>query len=152
MSADYDFDLGTLSFPVTTRSDEAQRWFDRGLAWCYAFAHEEAVRCFRRAAEHDPDCAMAWWGVAIRVRTLLQQAVGEVRPGRPGAHAAHRPGCRPSLARPDRRRLAPIERALVEAIARRYPSSEPGDFARWNDDYAAAMREAYRSHPDDPDL
>ena len=47
---------------------------------------------------------------------------------------------------------SPVERALVEALARRYPSSEPGDFDRWNDDYADAMREAHRSFPGDPDV
>ena len=43
----YDYDPGTFSRAVSTRSAEAQRWFDRGLAWCYAFGHEEAGRCFR---------------------------------------------------------------------------------------------------------
>lgn len=64
MSADCDFDLGTGSFRISTQSAETQAWFDRGLIWCYAFAHEEAVHCFRRATGHDPDCAMAWWGIA----------------------------------------------------------------------------------------
>ena len=31
----------------------------------YAFNHDEAIRSFRRAAELDPECAMAWWGVSI---------------------------------------------------------------------------------------
>ena len=47
----YDYDLGTFSRTVSTRSAEAQHWFDRGLVWCYAFGHEETVRCFRRAAD-----------------------------------------------------------------------------------------------------
>ena len=46
-----------------------------------------------------------------------------------------------------------VERALVEAIARRYPSSEGvREFQRWTDDYAAAMREVHRSFPDDADV
>ena len=49
---------------LTTESAAAQRWFDRGLALCYAFNHEEAVRCFERAIKADPQCAMAHWGVA----------------------------------------------------------------------------------------
>ena len=62
--SDY-YDLGTNSRLVTTNSAEAQVWFDRGLLWCYAFNHEEAVRCFRKAAEYDQDCAMAYWGIAM---------------------------------------------------------------------------------------
>ena len=38
--------------------------FDQGLTWLYAFNHDEAIRSFLRAAELDPKCAMAWWGVA----------------------------------------------------------------------------------------
>ena len=45
-------------------SPAAQAWFDFGLNWTYAFNHEEAVHCFRAALAHDPDCAMAWWGIA----------------------------------------------------------------------------------------
>ena len=49
---------------VTTRSAEAQLWFDRGLLWCYGYNHDESVACYRRALESDPDCAMAYWGIA----------------------------------------------------------------------------------------
>lgn len=58
------YDLGTYTRPVTTSSAQAQLWFDRGLMWTYGFHHEEAVACFQAAAEADPDCAMAHWGIA----------------------------------------------------------------------------------------
>ena len=58
------YDLGAYGRKVTTSSPAAQRWFDRGLNWIYSFNQEEAARCFRRASEADPDCAMAWWGLA----------------------------------------------------------------------------------------
>src|SRR5581483_2483266 len=64
--SDY-YDLGSFGRPVSTTSPEAQRWFDRGLVWCYAFNHEEALRCFRRAVEADPGCGMAHWGVAYAI-------------------------------------------------------------------------------------
>src|SRR3954468_6601129 len=56
--------LGPRSRPVTTASDEAQRYFDQGLKFLHAFNHDEAIRSFRQAATLDPACAMAWWGVA----------------------------------------------------------------------------------------
>ena len=40
---DYPYDLGPYSRKVTTSSTDAQRWFDRGLNWCFGFHHEEAV-------------------------------------------------------------------------------------------------------------
>ena len=58
------YDLGSYGRPVTTRSAEAQLWFNRGLVWCYGYHHEEAIDCFEKALEHDPDCAMAHWGIA----------------------------------------------------------------------------------------
>ena len=60
----YDFALGGWTREIATVSPEAQAWFDYGLNWTYAYNHEEAVACFRAALEHDPDCAMAWWGIA----------------------------------------------------------------------------------------
>ena len=67
MLRDEYYDLGGFGRPVTTTSDDAQTWFDRGLTWCYAFNHEEAVRCFQHAIEADPACAMAHWGLAYAI-------------------------------------------------------------------------------------
>jgi tetratricopeptide (TPR) repeat protein len=58
------FDLGSYAREVTTSSAQAQLWFTRGLVWTYAFNHEEAVRCFERAIDSDPGCALAHWGLA----------------------------------------------------------------------------------------
>src|SRR6266404_3978270 len=57
--------MGNLHHPISTRSAEAQRFFDQGLTLVYAFNHDEAERSFRRAAELDPQAAMPWWGVAL---------------------------------------------------------------------------------------
>ena len=62
--------LGGLHHPVSTKNAEAQKFFDQGLRLVYAFNHEEAARSFRRAAELDPQLAMAWWGVALAVGQL----------------------------------------------------------------------------------
>ncbi len=58
------FDLGEYRRKVTSASDEAVTWINRGLIWCYGFNQEEGVRCFLKAIEIDPECAMAYWGVA----------------------------------------------------------------------------------------
>ena len=60
------FDLGTYSRAVSTRSPEAQRWFDIGLNWCYGFNHEEAIGCFEKVLSFDPGCAMAHWASPMR--------------------------------------------------------------------------------------
>ncbi|HXI51389.1 MAG TPA: hypothetical protein VNH84_07785, partial [Candidatus Saccharimonadales bacterium] len=58
-------DLGKHHHPVTTSSKQAQRYFDQGLTLCFNFNHAEAIRSFEAVAKLDPDCAMAWWGVAF---------------------------------------------------------------------------------------
>src|SRR4249920_2090019 len=54
-----------VHFAISTRREDAQKFFDQGVAFVYAFNHEEAVRSFRRAAELDPASPMPWWGVAL---------------------------------------------------------------------------------------
>ena len=61
------FDLGTYTRGTSTASMSAQTWFDRGLVWSYAFHHEEAIRCFEHAVEHDPGFALAHWGIAYAI-------------------------------------------------------------------------------------
>src|SRR5207244_10545913 len=53
--------------PVSTKNADAQKFFDQGLRLIYAFNHDEARRSFERAAELDPDLAMAQWGIALSV-------------------------------------------------------------------------------------
>src|SRR5712691_11667627 len=59
--------LGNLHHPVSSKNPEAQKFFDQGLRFIYAFNHDEAARSFGRAAELDPKLAMAYWGVAEAV-------------------------------------------------------------------------------------
>src|SRR5919112_3726558 len=57
--------LGDIDHPVSTNNPEAQKFFNQGLAYVYAFNHEEAIRSFKQAAQLDPQLAMAYWGVAL---------------------------------------------------------------------------------------
>ena len=157
--SDY-FDLGGYTRPVTTGSAEAQTWFTRGLVWAYAFNHEEAAACFRRAAEADPSCVMAHWGLAYALGPNYNKpweafGAGEAPAAIARARAALAAGTDAG------RQASPVERALVRAMASRYPapgpaadgaSWDPADGAAWNAGYAAAMREVYRSHPGDLDV
>jgi hypothetical protein len=42
-----------------------QKQFKRGVALLHSFAYSAAEKAFRDAAETDPNCAMAHWGVAM---------------------------------------------------------------------------------------
>jgi tetratricopeptide (TPR) repeat protein len=56
---------GRVHLAITTRSPEAQSYFDQGLGLLHAFWFYEADRSFAEAARLDPDCAMAQWGIAM---------------------------------------------------------------------------------------
>ena len=73
------YDLGSYHRPIETPSPQAQVWFDRGMVWAYAFNHEEAIRCFDRALELDPDLADRALGYRLLDRPELQQGMGGVR-------------------------------------------------------------------------
>src|SRR6185436_6492188 len=57
--------LGSHHRTITTTSPDAQRYFDQGLTLTYSFNHDEAIRSYTEATKLDPNCAMAWWGIAL---------------------------------------------------------------------------------------
>ena len=157
--SDY-FDLGGYARRVTTGSAQAQTWFTRGLVWAYAFGHEEAAACFERAAGADPGCVMAYWGLAYALGPNYNKPWEAFGPGEAPAAISR---ARTALARAadPARQASGVERALVHALAARFPADgtaaagdgrDAADGAAWNAGYAAAMREVYRSHPGDLDV
>jgi tetratricopeptide (TPR) repeat protein len=146
------FDLGDYTRPVTTSSPTAQLWFDRGLVWAYAFNHDEAVACFERVIEADPQCALGYWGLAYALGPNYNkpwEAFGQDEL----ASSVSRAFSAAQAATARAGSASPAERALAGALAARYPSAAPtADCSPWNAGYAAAMREVYRSHPGDLDV
>jgi tetratricopeptide (TPR) repeat protein len=149
--SDY-YDLGTYTRKITTSSEDAQLWFERGLIWCYGFNHEEAIVCFEKALEHDPACAMAHWGVAYAEgpnynkpweafdeddkRSSLERALASTQ-----AAMSHLDG------------VSAVERAIIETLPHRYPEDgDTEDQGPWNDAYANAMRQVHATHRDDLDV
>lgn len=65
--------IGKAHFAITTKVPEVQEWFDQGNALLQSFWYEEAERSFRWCLKLDPDCAMAYWGLA---RTGLNWSTG----------------------------------------------------------------------------
>lgn len=138
------YDIGAVHREVTTDSPQAQLWFDRGLALCYGFNHAEALVCFSRAAKVDPDCAMAYWGMAYAHGPNYNNT--EMTP-----EAAAEAFAALELAG-DARGCSATEKALIEAFEARHPTADVGDQDRRNRDYADAMRALRRDRPDDADI
>lgn len=136
--------IGEHKRKVTTASPEAQRYFDQGLNFVANFNHDEAIRSFAAAAEIDPECAMAYWGVAY----------------------ANGPHYNLPLVSPDRAASAwvalaqaksakgktPREEKLIAALASRYAEKQPEDRKALDEAYANAMRGMWTEAADDGDI
>ena len=136
--------LDKLSFPVTTASEEAQRYINQGLLLAYAFNHAEAARSFYQAIRLDSTCAMAYWGYAYVLGPNYN--AGMEPDNYPRAYEAVQRAV--SLAGP----CTPREQALIRAMARRYAAEAPEDRYPLDSAYMVAMREAHRQFPKDVDI
>ena len=140
----YPYNLGSYSWKISTSSESAQIWFDRGLNWSYGFNHEEAEVCFKSALQADPDCVMAHWGMAFvtgpnynRPWELYtpQEAIDMLTKCRQHLTIANTLFPKISL----------IEKSLISALAKRYQADNLGeDPYLWSADYANEMRQVYK--------
>ncbi|MBV9875543.1 MAG: hypothetical protein JO025_12495 [Verrucomicrobia bacterium] len=137
--------LGCYTRKITTRSAEAQKYFDQGINFYFGFNHGAALRAFQAAETHDPSCAMNYWGAALACD-------GDINfPGfLPGmADLAWK---QIQLAREHAVNASPVEQALIEALASRYAEREPDDRSSLDQAYADAMRAVWNKFSDDPDV
>lgn len=137
--------LGSYSRKITTNSPEAQRYFNQGLGFVHGFNHNAAIRAFQQAAELDPECAMAHWGVALACGPHINSIA--VPP--PAAELASK---EINLAKKHAANASPVERALIDALGKRYANPQPEDRNGLDRAYADAMREVWKQFPNDPDV
>lgn len=136
-------DIGGHHHVISTKSPEAQRFFDRGLTLVFGFNHEEAARAFQRAAELDPQSAMPHWGLALALGPCINLDVDPAH--EQAAYEAVRKAMSLSQGATE------SERAYIEALSKRY-SIEPGaDLRKLDASYAHAMRELSHRYPEDLD-
>lgn len=137
--------MGNHRRTVTTADPLAQQFFDQGLTWAYAFNHDEAIRCFGEAARLDPNCGMAWWGVALCNGPHIN------KPDLPEERAAAAwSALKKAVALKDT--LAPVERDLITALEARYSSNFTAERAPLDRAYAMAMAKVWATYPDDNDV
>jgi tetratricopeptide (TPR) repeat protein len=135
--------LGDVHLQVSTSNVEAQQFFNQGLAYLYAFNHEEAARSFKRAAALDPQLAMAYWGLALALGSNynLQADAPQLKEAYANVQKAR------SLAA----KATDSERAYIDALAMRYANDPRADLQQLAVAYKEAMRELVRRFPDDLD-
>ncbi len=148
----YPFDLGTYSRPIPTMSEDAQRWFDRGLNWCFGYNHDEAVVCFKRAIDFDPKCAMIHWAFAYAAGPNYnlpwdffnpEQVVGSLNTCLDELDKAK--ACLTSES-------SDLERRLIDALYKRYQGREAVSLEtlyQWAFEFSDEMEKIQNDYPDD---
>ena len=133
--------LGDVAHPVSTSNSEAQRFFNQGLAYVYAFNHDEAIRSFRRAAELDPKLAMAHWGAALALGSNYNLQANEDQLKQAFVHL--------KKAQSLSQNATEHERAYITALSKRYSEDTKADAKNLAAEYKAAMAQLVRQYPDD---
>jgi len=131
--------VGTVSFP-TSCAPVVQKSFEHGVALLHSFEYEMADNQFKGVAEHDPQCAMAYWGQAM---TLYHQLWDRPRKDelKQGAELLKKAaGLKPKTAR---------EREYIDALSVFYRDSDKLDHQKRADAYSKAMEGVYQHNPQD---
>jgi tetratricopeptide (TPR) repeat protein len=128
-------DYGKVHMPISAKSEEAQRFFNQGLALLHSFWAYEADRSFERAAQLDPECAMAQWGIAMAAVNEKRRDYAIKRAKELAIKASER------------------ERLYIEAVEARYQgeraTTQNNAFLGASEPYQKAMRKLVAFHPDD---
>jgi tetratricopeptide (TPR) repeat protein len=133
--------LGKHQYPVSISVPKAQRYFDQGLILSFGFNHAEAARSFQEAARLDPECAMCFWGEALVLGPNINAPMSDSAV--PLAYAAVQKAW--SLAGHATKK----EKALIQALTKRYGNEIVKERVHFDAAYAEAMREVYQQFPDD---
>jgi tetratricopeptide (TPR) repeat protein len=133
--------FGEVHFPIACNA-EVQEQFDLALAMLHTFSFPAAANTFTAVSQKDPECAMAYWGLAAT-------AIGSLYGGRPGPMAlqgeaavkkAQTIGGKTSR-----------ERDYIDTIAVFYRGADKLDYAARVRAYAKALEQLHRKYPDDPE-
>ena len=131
--------LGTVKFP-TSCDKSVQKDFETAVAMLHSFWYDESEKAFSDVAAKDPECAMAYWGVAMSLHHPLWAPASPAVLEKGSAAVAKARAAKKQTAR---------ERGYIDAIARVYEGDEKRSFADRNKAWAAGMEQVHRANPDD---
>jgi tetratricopeptide (TPR) repeat protein len=135
--------LGKHHHRITTTSKRAQKYFDQGLTLVYGFNHQEAIRSFQAAADLDPKCSMAYWGIALAYGPNINAPMPD--DAIPKAYAALQKAIELASG------VSKKEQAYIRALSKRYVAKPIKDRSKLDRAFADAMREVVKQFPDDLD-
>jgi tetratricopeptide (TPR) repeat protein len=135
-------ELGRVHFQTSCTS-AAQEKFDRGLAMLHSFVYPENVTTFAEAAAADPQCAIAYWGIAISHRgnpLILPLTAAALKNGWEAVERGKAIGAKTER-----------ERDWIAAIEVYYKDYDKVDQTTRGLAYERAMQHLMEKYPDDPE-
>ncbi len=136
--------IGNIHFPITTRNAQAQQYFDQGLMLAVGFNHAEAARSFYEATRLDSSCAMAHWGFSYVLGPNYNAGMEPDNYER--AYVAVQRAIYLSAGCTDK------EKALINALAKRYPAKPVDNRKPYDIAYSNALKQVHERFPDDADI
>ena len=138
---------GTYSRKISTNSELAQKFFDQGLRYAWAFHFPESIASYQQAAIHDPNHPMIYWGMAhamgpnpnSRYSGMPDDPMGE------GLKAIKKAISLINNAYPE-------EREIISAMNILYDKESIPDDSERDIAYMKASEELYEKYPNDPDI
>jgi tetratricopeptide (TPR) repeat protein len=135
--------IGGVDHKVTTKSADAQKYFNQGLGCIYGFNHEAAINSFKQAIKLDPDMAMAYWGISL--------ALGSNYNVRADANALTEAYAYLQKAQAAAPKSSQAEQDYISALAQRYAADPKSDQSKLAVAYSKAMGDLSKKYPDDMD-
>jgi predicted Zn-dependent protease len=132
--------FGKVHFPIACQNDAVQEEFDRALAMLHTFSFPAAAKAFMAVAEKDPDCAMAYWGIAAT-------AIGSLYGGRPGPMALQGEQAIEKAKAIGGKNAR--ERDYIATLEVFYKDTTKLSYATRRRAYADALKQLHRKYPED---
>jgi len=137
-------DMDVINYPISTKNPEAQKYFNQGLALAYGFNHAEAARSFYYATKLDPECAMCFWGFAYVLGPNYNAGMEPDNYER--AYKAIQQAIKLQGKTTEK------EKALINALAKRYVAKPVEDRSKLDIAYSDAMKEVNAKFSDDVNI
>ena len=145
VSAQFD-EVGSLQFPTSAKSAEAQRHFLRGVAVLHSFGWKQAIEQFQAAQQIEPDFAMAYWGETLSYNHPLF-GMGRLDEDNPRAVLA-----RLGATRDERTKKTPTDREQGFLGAVEILWGTEGSYDERRVRYMEAMERLYNKYPQDHEV
>jgi len=131
--------FGTVSFSATV-PDDLRTDFNIAIALLHSFEYDEAEKMFAKVIDQAPNCAMAYWGVAMSNFHSLWA---------PPNNAELKKGMKAIELARSVKDITKRESAYIEAIAKYYEQSDKLDHRSRVLEFEKKMEQLFRDYPED---